>query len=444
MDSFNKISAIENRMFFYLCVFAATISMPKEISNTMLALVLGAIIHRLIIKRDDVAERIRKYRPLLFMVLAIWGPIILSVFTHSDVMQNFIYFIRVPFFYTTGLLAVVFFVRDRKRLMLLWGLSTLSIFMNDVYGIWQFCQNSILFDVKNHDYGRFSGWLQYMVQATQITMWFPGAVMILTWIISQIKKRNMPSDNVREYCQVAISNRMMINAGILLSIAIFLAAVAFLVNGTRGAWLATIVLTVFLPFFTVRKKLRYIIVLLCIVGLGCGYCGVNKDNIFVNRMMSTANVNDPSQHERVNMWTGAYRMYMDNPVLGVGYEHFSDVYNPYYRPKESNFHAGHAHNNFLHTMAEQGTVGLLGMLAMIAIGTYAGFRSHIRSSRIFGVGSLPSISALCFLAVLWGAMLHGLSEYTFGASITLKVFWFLMAVFYVYCEECNQDTEQRI
>lgn len=436
MGTFNNISSIENRIFFYLCIFAATISMPKEISNTLLGFVLGAIIHRLIIKKDDVVERIRQYRSLVLMVLAIWGTIILSVFTHPDVMQNFIYFVRVPFFYTTGLFAVILFVRDKKKLIMLWILATLSIFMNDIYGIWQFCTATITYHAADHDYGRFSGWLQYMVQATQLTMWFPGAVMVFMWLVSSIRKKDMSVENVCEYTQTPASHKTMVYVAAFIFFAIVIAVVAFLANGTRGAWLATIVLTVALPFFAVKNKLRYILVLLCLGGLMCGYLAVNKDNIFAVRMMSTANVNDPSQHERVNMWTGAYSMYKDNPVLGVGYERFSDVYNPYYRPVESNFHAGHAHNNFLHTMAEQGTVGILGMLAMIAIGTYAGFRSYNRSRRIFGAGSLPSISALCFLAVLWGVMLHGLSEYTFGASITLKVFWFLMAVFYVYCGEC--------
>ena len=441
MRWFNNPASIENRIFVYLCIFAATISMPKEISNTLLGFVLLGLIHRLIVKHDDVKSSFRRYLPLFIMVGLIWATEILSIVVHPDVKKHITEFIRVPFFYTAGLFAVVFCVRQRGRLAVLWILATLSILVNNVYGVWEFSQNPIVFDDKFHDYGRYAGWLQYMVQATQIAMWLPCGVMVFMWILSFIRKGGIPEDKAQNYGLPKISGKVMFLLGLIILAIIVVAIGAFVANGTRGAWLAAMVLLVTLSFLAAKSKLKYILVMACIGGLLYGAYLENADNVYVNRLMSTANVHDFSQQERVYVWTGAIHMYEDNQVLGVGYGRFEEVYLSQYKLPEAKLELGHAHNNFLQIMAEQGTVGLAGMLLMILVGTFAALRSYFRCRKRFGAGSLPSISALCFLAVLWAVMLHGLSEHTFGASITLKVFWFLMAVFYVYSQECIEGRD---
>ncbi len=436
MKWFNNPTSIENRIFVYLCIFAATISMPKEISNTLLGFVLLGMIHRLILKHDDVRESVRRYLPLFIMVGLVWAAQVVSIVVHPDVKKHITEFIRVPFFYTAGLFAVVFCVKSRKRLAVLWILATLSILANDVYGVWEFSQNLPGLYDDYHDYQRYSGWLQYMVQATQITMWLPCGVMVFMWIISFVRKGGIPEEKARAYGLPRISGKIMLLLALAFLAIIAVAIGAFVANGTRGAWLASMVLIVSLSFLAARSKLKYFLVAICVGGLLYGVFHETVDTVYVDRLMSTVNVQDYSQQERVYVWTSALHMYEDNPMLGVGYGRFEEMYLGQYKRPEATLELGHAHNNFLQIMAEQGTVGLSANVLMILIGTFVGLRKYYRSWKMFGPGSLPAISALCFLAVLWAVQLHGLSEHTYGASITLKVFWFLMAVFYVYTGEC--------
>jgi putative inorganic carbon (HCO3(-)) transporter len=68
--------------------------------------------------------------------------------------------------------------------------------------------------------------------------------------------------------------------------------------------------------------------------------------------------------ERMAHWQAAWHMFLDYPLTGVGPGNFNARYGEYFVRAEFRFSQGHAHNYYLHALAETGLPGLLAYLAL--------------------------------------------------------------------------------
>lgn len=68
--------------------------------------------------------------------------------------------------------------------------------------------------------------------------------------------------------------------------------------------------------------------------------------------------------ERMAHWQAGWRMFQDYPLFGVGAGNFNTAYPDYYVGRWE-ISQGHAHNYYIHTLAESGILGLLSYLLLI-------------------------------------------------------------------------------
>lgn len=165
---------------------------------------------------------------------------------------------------------------------------------------------------------------------------------------------------------------------------VFVAAVIF--SYTRGAWLSVFAAAVALVVFLLRIKLKLIytvviagvLVLIYYQGdimmeLSRNKTGSNSKNMEKHLQSATNIRNDPSNLERINRWSCAWRMFQDKPVLGFGPGTYMFQYAPYQLSYQktvisTNFATlGHAHSEWLNPLAEMGLFGMLSWFAVFVI-----------------------------------------------------------------------------
>lgn len=77
--------------------------------------------------------------------------------------------------------------------------------------------------------------------------------------------------------------------------------------------------------------------------------------------------------ERMAHWQAGMRMFADHPATGVGAAHFNIEYADYFVREEFRFSRGHAHNFYIHTLAELGLPGIAAYTVLIvSLGVVAG------------------------------------------------------------------------
>lgn len=147
--------------------------------------------------------------------------------------------------------------------------------------------------------------------------------------------------------------------------------VALLATYTRGAWVALVVaVTVLLLVRAPKLLLAYLpagalLVVLAPVPL-------------VSRMISIADLQDPSNYDRLCMLEAGVTMVRERPLFGLGPEMVERRYPIYRSPSAPRFSVPHLHNSFLQLAAERGIPALLAYLAMSWASLSAMYRLYRR------------------------------------------------------------------
>jgi O-antigen ligase len=127
--------------------------------------------------------------------------------------------------------------------------------------------------------------------------------------------------------------------------------------------------------------------------------------------------------ERMAHWQAGWHMFRDHPALGVGVGNFNVRYDDYYVREEFRFTRGHAHNYYIHRLAETGIIGLsvylslimsVGVLALrVVMGAPPGFE------RMLALGALGTIVAVA---------VHNVFEnlHVLNMGITMSAIWTLV------------------
>jgi O-antigen ligase len=94
----------------------------------------------------------------------------------------------------------------------------------------------------------------------------------------------------------------------------------------------------------------------------------------------TPNPDNYALVERMVHWQAAGNMFLASPWTGVGIGNFNTLFNTY-GVQGWIYPRGHAHNYYLHLLAEVGIVGFLGYMSMLATSFVVGFRALKRVRR---------------------------------------------------------------
>ncbi len=135
-----------------------------------------------------------------------------------------------------------------------------------------------------------------------------------------------------------------------------------------------------------------------------------------SRFVSTFNLNDPTNHDRVAMLREGEHMVRDHPLVGIGPNMVEELYAKYRVPDAVNQVNPHLHNVPMQIAAERGLPALalwLGFVGVLACDLWQRFRSGERDL------------AAAALAALVAMLAAGLFEYNFGDSEFLMLFLIL-------------------
>lgn len=113
--------------------------------------------------------------------------------------------------------------------------------------------------------------------------------------------------------------------------------------------------------------------------------------------------------ERLAHWQAARSMWADAPWLGQGPGHFELAYAEHRLPRWS-APLGHAHNYYLHALAETGIVGLVGHLALLAglsvVALQAALGARSSFERAIGLGLVGALASACVHSVFDNVWVH--------------------------------------
>ena len=202
----------------------------------------------------------------------------------------------------------------------------------------------------------------------------------------------------------------------LLILATCISVAGLICLNTRGGWIAFFPVGLLILLYLVQGWKRKIAMLAtcCLVSF---LILASFPSVFVRVDSIVHSESQQSATERKLMWESAYKMGMDNPVLGVGKGNYAYKYqHEYINPLAKEPTQGHAHSNFFQMFGENGFLGLSTYCIMMAIIALCGWKYR---KKVFGVIMLGATMAF---------VLYGVTDYTLATYGGMRVYWLLMGL----------------
>lgn len=315
------------------------------------------------------------------MIWSYWPP---------DILFGVKKFLEKYILHMAAILPIFFISCDREKIFTLTKLLFLGVFISNFIVV---AQGFLHFN----EVWRFGGVLGAMPQGSLLAMFLPLYAVLIMHVTS---------------------NRLRIF--FIISAAVGFLALLF--NGTRGVWLATLVLVPTVILIYARNKLKSFAAVLVILTITGGIF-IATPNLS-ERFSTITNMQMQSNSERLLMWESAFRMFEDHPIFGVGYGQYKFAYQNEYISSEARERSQvHAHNNFIQMLAECGIVGAAAFIFLWGYFSYFSLKFWLKDKKI---------EWLLFFCVLWGFMLHGLTEFNFETSVPSKIFWYVLGLCITY------------
>lgn len=213
----------------------------------------------------------------------------------------------------------------------------------------------------------------------------------------------------------------MASASLWLLQPLFAAAVYF--TKTRSVWLgAASALLVYFALAT-RGKVRAVVLGTAILG-GLGVIALKSDAILSMKREFSAADTKKSADMRGSFAYVSWKMFLDNPILGVGFGQFASEKKPYLGDRSVDLDLESIrpyvhHNTFLAVLTETGLLGLIPFLATLFGWAYAGVKlsrdreGWVRAQGLLCVGTLA--------AAFWQMTGHEITFTTFDNSLIYTV-----------------------
>ena len=374
------VKSLDKLIFGSLLGVAITACISLGASNVFTGLAILFSILRIIYKRDDliIGENKGIFLTILIFIIAmtssaLWGG--KYIFAFEKYIGHYIFRI-------SPLIIVLFFIKKMDHIIKLMLGVVLSLSITNLYAI----------------YEGFNG--NFRAQGISGgPMWLATFLLVLMPIIfvSLFDK-----DKLKRYKN-------------FFSITFLIAFMALIFNGTRGAWIgiATILPTIaIMASVNIKKIIGFILTAIMLI-----FIIFNSVPQLSSRATTILDTQYQSNTERILMWNSAINMAKDSPLFGVGLGNYSDMYkSKYISPIAKERFQGHAHNNFMQMLGENGLIGLSSFVIMFG---YILLFSWRKKQSYFGI--------MAFGATL-GFLFHGLTEYNFGSAGGTKLYWLVLAI----------------
>ncbi len=377
-----KTEQIDKGILGGLLLMAFSTCISVGLSNIAAALITVLLILRMMSNRTDFCWPEKEYN-ILFKAIGIF----LVAMTLSAIAGgNFIFAWNKAlfhFFYRPlPLLIIAVAVQQQKKIMAILNMAVISLVASDLVVIWRGLNG----DLRAEGIAGGPMWMGSFL-----------AILLPVMTIIVLNKKKFPKYQKSYQLFLGIS------------------LIALFFNGTRGVWLGMlIILPVLIMKYTKSwKKIIAIFLAFMVVFFSLWTC-VPEVPL---KIYSMFNIQQGGTKERILMWTSAVHMAQDSPLFGVGLGNYSEAYQTkYIMPEAKEPGQGHAHNNFMQMLGDTGIIGLTGFCIMFGSFIYWSWK---RRENVFAVMALAATAGFLF---------HGLTEYNFGSSGSIKLFWLVFAL----------------
>jgi len=223
--------------------------------------------------------------------------------------------------------------------------------------------------------------------------------------------------------------------------ALLCGVLASVLSHSRGSWIAVpFLVVVFLWYinssFSFRSRIT--VAILIIVALGALYVIPQTGVSFqIDRTIKSlqqyhgSDISSVSRSSsvgtRLEMWQASLKMYLDNPLLGVGWGHYQENAQLQVDQGLRNQSAAffdHPHNQFISALANGGSLGFVVTMQLFLIPAWL-FIKYIKQGKTEDIKRL----ALAGLILIVAYMAYGLSEPMLDRSRSVNFFAFYLAIF---------------
>lgn len=394
----------EKNLNFLISVLAISMCLSIAVTNVFLAFTIILTLF-LIITKKGIVGTLQHYKGYIKVIALFALTMLLSALFSSDVpvgLKRFadMYIYRLfPFF-------LVLLLQPFLKMKNILACLFLSFFLVSLYVFWQ---------------GYLGDWQERVAGLFGHPMTYAGFCCLFLPILAvMISEQRL---------------QLTRNYKFFLFVCFFLGLVGLLLNQTRGAWLAVFLAILIISFiYLPSAKMKTIMILLtifCIAGAMFLQVPVLK-----GRLESITDTQMQSNTERILLWESSLKMFQDNKLLGVGLGQYSKTYNDMsldYKSTEAKEILEHAHNNFLHMLAENGIVGFIGFVYMFGYFLWQSLKGWRHKRNPYD---------LMIISMLLAFLFQGFTEYNFGNSALMKTFWLLFGLLLFL--ETDWDSRSRV
>jgi len=207
-------------------------------------------------------------------------------------------------------------------------------------------------------------------------------------------------------------NRRKLGLGLVLLLMILALVFSF----SRGAWLGAVGALISYGFWEKKARLKVAVALFIAVIVLLSVPSLR------GRLASIANLSHPLTRERIYIWKATWEMIKTHPLLGIGMDNYSIVYQKYMHKGAEISHPSSAHNIFLNIWVEGGLLALFSFVGIVIITFVKGFRL-IRS-----LSGLARAVAIASFSALLGILIHNQVDCTLYSMHVGPIFWLLVGM----------------
>jgi len=287
-------------------------------------------------------------------------------------------------------------------------------------------------------FGRPNSFAGYLEMSLFPALWLGMYYLARTWghlgAYRLARLRGFPASQIERH---ALAGSLGLTALLGGSAAMML--VGILVSFSRGAWLGVVAGFAVSGLLALRRRIVVALALapaaLLLVTLALGTVAPST---LTDRITSIADEARPFDAasipitpenfavvERMAHWQAGWRMFQDHPLTGIGAGNFNERYPDYFVRTEFRTSQGHAHNYYIHILAETGIVGLLLYLtaatSFFVLSAIVALRSTDLMARFVALGSAGTMAAV---------YVHNVFEnlHVLNLSIVISAAWAMAVV----------------
>jgi len=231
--------------------------------------------------------------------------------------------------------------------------------------------------------------------------------------------------------------------------------IALFLSFSRAAWIS--IVAAFIIFLVIQFRIKFKWIAVISLSLLLFYFMFqqqiwdvlerNKQGTsgnFIEHVQSISNIStDNSNLERINRWQSAFRMFEERPGFGFGPGTYQFEYAPYQLSKEKTLIStnagdrGNAHSEYIGPLAEEGLLGMLLMVTLVAMVIAYGLKVHKQAKT-------PEIR-LISITILLGLItyfLHGTLNNFLDTDKASVPFWAFIAILVALDLYQNRVSEQ--